>query len=112
MTAFQKRILLFLLILALLSPLGLVLPEVFRAGDAWGEWGLDTIEQLLGYVPEGMKRLAELWKAPVPDYSLKEDASLTEQVLYYIFSALAGVVIVGAVIFIIGKLRSYRGSKG
>ena len=29
------------IILAFLSPLGLLLPEYFKAGDAWGEWGAD-----------------------------------------------------------------------
>lgn len=42
-------------ILILLSPLGLLLPEHFKAGDAWGEWGAGTFKELVGYIPQGLK---------------------------------------------------------
>ncbi|MGD0919371.1 MAG: hypothetical protein ABSB22_23255 [Thermodesulfobacteriota bacterium] len=57
MKTFQKRLWIGLFILALLTPLGVILPEKFNAGDAWGEWGPETLEKLLGYVPDGLKRL-------------------------------------------------------
>ncbi len=109
LTSFHKRLVIFLLALALLSPLGIVLPEVFKAGDAWGEWGLDTIKEMLGFVPEGMKRLSEIWRAPVPDYNLGgEESPLIVQVLSYILSALIGIGLVGGVIFIVGRLQQNR----
>ena len=45
-------------VLAVLSPLGLLLPEHFKAGSAWGEWGIDEIQRLAGYVPVGLEKLS------------------------------------------------------
>ncbi|OGP51968.1 MAG: hypothetical protein A2Y79_11870 [Deltaproteobacteria bacterium RBG_13_43_22] len=105
MTKSQKKLWIGLFILALLTPLGVILPEKFKAGAAWGEWGPEELEKLLGYVPEGLKRWADLWKAPVPDYNLGgEGASLTVQVLSYIVSGLIGILAVGLVIFVISKV--------
>lgn len=109
MITFDKRLLLFLFILAILSPLGIILPEVLKAGDAWGEWGIDTIKEMLGFIPEGMKRLSDLWRAPIPDYNLGgEDASLTVQILSYVFSAILGILLVGGTIYILGKINNWR----
>ncbi len=82
-----------LIIMALLSPAGLYLPEIMRAGSAWGEWGVDEIRQLVGYAPAGMEKHADLWKAPIPDYALpgQEQAPLSHLSLSYIFSALVGI---------------------
>lgn len=112
MTGFQKRLVVFLFIIAILSPLGIILPEVFNAGDAWGEWGLDTIKEMLGFIPEGMKRLSEIWKAPIPDYNLGgEDSSLYVQIFSYIISGIIGIGLVGGFIIIIAKINRYRKQK-
>ncbi|MFN3739769.1 MAG: PDGLE domain-containing protein [Thermodesulfovibrionales bacterium] len=109
MTAFQKRLLLFLFILAILSPIGIILPEAFKAGDAWGEWGIDTIKEMLGFIPEGMKKLSQLWKAPLPDYSLTEEGqSLTLQIISYILSGIIGAIIVMGIIFIFAKINKKK----
>ncbi len=109
MTTFQKRLLLFLFILAILTPAGMILPEVFKAGDAWGEWGIDTIQEMLGFVPEGMKKLSELWKAPLPDYSLPDDGqSLSSQIISYILSGIIGAIITGGIIFIFARLNKRK----
>lgn len=93
------------MIMALLSPLGLLLPKLFNGGDAWGEWGEDALEKLLGFVPEGMKKYAGLWKAPMPDYTLGGDAlSQGLQIGSYIVSALLGILITAVVIYGIAKL--------
>jgi len=42
-----KRLWWGLILLILISPLGLVLPEVFKSGPAWGEWSLEEIEKTL-----------------------------------------------------------------
>jgi len=31
-------------ILILFLPLGLFLPSLFKAGDAWGEWSMETVK--------------------------------------------------------------------
>lgn len=102
MTKSQSKLWIGLLIMALLTPIGVILPEKFKAGSAWGEWGPEEIEKLIGYVPEGLKRLSELWKAPVPDYNFGgEGASMTVQVISYIASGIIGILAVGLVIYAI-----------
>jgi hypothetical protein len=104
MTKTQKRLWAGLVIMALLTPLGILLPEMFNSGDAWGEWGTDTIEKLPGFVPEGLKKYAETWKVPVPDYNPGgEDAALTVKVISYIASGLLGIALVALVIYFISK---------
>lgn len=92
-------------VLAVLTPLGLYLPYVFKGGSAWGEWGIDEVERMLGYAPQGMKRLANLWKAPLPDYALpgQENAPLTRLALSYILSAVAGIAACGGGAWIIAR---------
>jgi len=105
MTKTQKRLWAGLVIMALLSPLGILLPEMLNSGAAWGEWGTNTLEKLLGFIPEGMKKYAEIWKAPVQDYNMGgEDASMTVQVISYIASGLLGIAIVALVIYFISKV--------
>jgi hypothetical protein len=88
-----------------LSPLGILLPKKFRAGAAWGEWGPEELEKLVGYIPQGLKKWAELWRAPLPDYNLGgEGASLTVQVISYIVSGLIGIVIVGLLVYGISRM--------
>ncbi len=105
MTGFQKKLWIGLLIMALLSPLGILLPETFNAGDAWGEWGRDTLEKLLGYVPEGLKKLTDVWKAPIPDYNFGgEGASMTMQVIAYIVSGILGVVLCSLAVYALSRI--------
>ncbi len=96
--------------LAVLSPLGLILPERFHAGSAWGEWGADEIEKLVGYMPQGLKRASELWHAPLPDYAVKgwEQKGLTRLSAAYILSAAIGVAVVVAVVWLLGKLLTKK----
>ncbi len=104
MTSFQKKLWLGLGIMALLTPLGLILPELFKAGEAWGEWGTATLEKILGYLPEGLKRMAEIWKAPLPDYGFgNEEATLAKRLIFYLISGVIGVVIVGGAIYLISR---------
>jgi cobalt/nickel transport protein len=110
MTRFQKKLWIGLLVLALLSPLGIFLPEKFNAEEAWGEWGTDRLEKLVGYIPEGLKKLADLWKAPIPDYSLGgEGASMTVQVISYVVSGLLGLGICAFVVFMVSRFIARHG---
>lgn len=104
MNTFQKKLWTGLAVMALLSPLGIVLPEIFNADGAWGEWSPDKLEKLLGYIPEGMKKIAGIWKAPVADYNFGSESSLfAAQILSYAGSAIAGIAISAGVIYIISK---------
>jgi cobalt/nickel transport protein len=105
MTGSQKRLWIGLLVLALLTPLGIILPERFRAGGAWGEWKPGELEKLVGYMPEGLKRLAGLWKAPVRDYAFGgEGASMAVQIMSYVASGLIGILAIGLVIYLIARI--------
>jgi cobalt/nickel transport protein len=94
-----------LAILVIVTPIGLALPEYFKAGAAWGEWGLDEIKALAGYLPKGLERLSGLWSAPIPDYAFKgwEGKALSNLSVAYVISAIAGVFVTAILIFIIGK---------
>ena len=89
----NKHFPVFVLISALiiLTPLGLL-----ASGTAWGEWGADEINDMIGYVPEGMNGWS--LEALLPDYALEGQ----NEVLIYILSAIIGV----AIIIIIFKLLS------
>ncbi len=92
-------------ILVLLSPLGLILPALFGAEGAWGEWGLDKIRKVAGFVPEGMKRLAETWKAPLPDYGMPgQGKGLLAESFGYIFTAIIGVAFTAGIMYLVSKL--------
>lgn len=104
MTKFQKKLWTGLLIMALLTPLGIYLPQKFKAGGAWGEWSTEELEKLLGYVPAGIKKIADFWKAPVPDYNFGgENATFSTQVFSYIISAIIGIAVAAVLIYAITK---------
>ena len=110
MTKFQKKLWIGLLIMALLTPLGILLPQRFNAEGAWGEWGTDKLEKLLGFVPEGLKKLADLWKAPMSGYSFGgEGASKTLQFISYIVSGFIGIGVCILIVFIISRVISKHG---
>ena len=99
-----------IVVLIILSPLGLILPDHFKAGSAWGEWGADEMRQMVGYIPKGLAKLSSLWSAPIPDYAFKgwEQKPLASLSLAYIFSAIVGIIICVGVIFILGKFISKK----
>jgi hypothetical protein len=101
----ERRIGLGLLALALLSPAGLFLPELLQAGAAWGEWGVEELRSMLGYVPAGLQRTADVWRAPLPDYALAgaRAAPATERGLVYVLSALAGMAACGGAVYLLGR---------
>ncbi len=100
-----------IIVLIILSPLGLILPEHFKAGSAWGEWGVDRMHKLVGYVPDGLKKLSSLWNAPLPDYAFKgwNEKGLPHLSFAYIISAVVGIVIIVLVILLIGKILAKKG---
>ncbi|MFH1191694.1 MAG: PDGLE domain-containing protein [Candidatus Omnitrophota bacterium] len=100
----------FMGILVSLSPLGLLLPEHFKAGAAWGEWGTAEMQKLVGYIPQGLAKLSNLWSAPMPDYAFKgwEDKPWPSLSLAYVFSAAAGILICAGVVFLLGKFLSKK----
>lgn len=106
-----KRLWIGIGILLLLSPLGLIIPELFKAGGAWGEWGLEEItewmqkEGLPAFIPEGLKRLSELWLAPFPDYTFKGLEGGIGAYISYLLTGLLGAGAVVLVTFLIFRKR-------
>ena len=102
---FRNKLSIGLIVAALITPIGIFLPHWFKAGDAWGEWSIDTVDEKLGYVPEGMQQDADLWSAPMPDYSLgNENSPMGEKLLAYILSAAVGLAIISFLSFGIVKM--------
>ncbi len=105
MTGPQRKLWRGILILALLAPLGIILPKKFGAGGAWGEWGPEKLERLIGYTPEGFRKIAGLWKAPVSGYAFGgEGADMTARVISYIASGLIGILATGIVVYLIARV--------
>jgi cobalt/nickel transport protein len=101
---FKKKLWIGILILTIITPLGIYLPEAFDAEDAWGEWSIETVEKLIGFIPEKMKEDADLWKAPVPDYNLgSEESPAYVGIISYIISAVIGICLCVAILFPLKK---------
>jgi len=98
-------------ILIVLSPLGLMMPERFKAGSAWGEWGVAEVQKLVGYVPNGLAKLSTIWNAPIPDYAFKGwgRKGLSHLNFAYIISAIVGIAIISVVAWFIGKMLAKKG---
>jgi cobalt/nickel transport protein len=101
----QKKILIILLLLCLITPAGILFPMFFNAGDAWGEWSAQTVKELAGYVPKGLAKYSDVWKAPVPDYTINgADKSIVHQSGYYIVCGIMGATLAYVAMLIILKL--------
>jgi len=86
-----------IIVLIIIAPLGLIIPGHFKAGAAWGEWESDEIRNLIGYIPKGLDRLASLWNAPMSRYAPS-----------YIISAVAGVLLITGIVYLIGRFLSKK----
>jgi hypothetical protein len=92
-------------VLVLLTPLGVALPILFKAKGAWGEWGLDEIVNVAGFVPAGMKQLGKIWKAPLADYGLPGwTEGLARLSVGYIVTAIIGVAFTAGIMYLLTKL--------
>jgi hypothetical protein len=94
-----------LAVLALLSPLGLILPAYFNAGGAWGEWSAEELRKLIGFVPAGMERLSRLWQAPLPDYAVPgQHPGIIHRGLGYVLTALIGLAVTAGFAYILARV--------
>jgi hypothetical protein len=105
MNKLQKKILVILLLLCLITPIGILLPVFFNAGDAWGEWSAETVKDLVGYVPKGLAKYSDVWKAPLPDYTISnDDTSIVHKSGFYIVSGIIGATVTYLVMLLLSKL--------
>ena len=100
-------------VLIALTPLGLLLPAHLHAGGAWGEWSAEEIRRLVGYLPAGMERMGELWKAPLPDYAFHgwEAKGLGPLSLAYMASAVVGIAAIAGVCWLLGRALAGTGRR-
>lgn len=103
-----KKLWLWIGVLILLSPLGLLLPKLLKSGRAWGEWGADEIKGITGYVPEGIKRLSKLWSAPFADYTFPGLKGGIKSYMGYVISGVIGAIIVGFLTFAFARVFKRR----
>lgn len=97
-------------VLAVVSPIGLFLPEKLKAGSAWGEWGADEIKGLVGYIPSGLEKLSTVWNAIMPDYAFKgwEGKGLEHLSFAYIISAIFGIALCVGGAWLLGKVLTKK----
>ncbi|MGH3447457.1 MAG: cobalt transporter CbiM [Nocardioidaceae bacterium] len=90
----------FMVAMVVLTPIGLLAP-----GGAWGEDApadLDLHELGLSAVPSGLAKYNDFWgHTLLGDYGFSSGAHAN---LAYILSAVVGILVVGAVIFVIGTV--------
>jgi len=86
-------------LLIILAPLGLL-----AAGETFGEWSVEEVQEKLGFVPPGLEQLSSLWSAPLPDYAFPGGGeSMTVSAVAYIISGILGVLICGGLLYFVGK---------
>jgi len=100
-------------LLIILSPLGLVLPERFKAGAAWGEWTIAQVQEVTGYIPKGLAKLSGLWRAPISDYKFQgwEGNGLSHLSFAYIISGIIGVATVLIAVYVLARLLIKKNEK-
>jgi cobalt/nickel transport system permease protein len=87
-------------VLALATPLGLL-----ASGTAWGEWGVDELKNMgLGFIPQGLEKLAGWWPAPLPDYGFPRMGA----VIGYILSAVVGIALIVFLLWMLGRRLSRK----
>ena len=101
-----RPVLIGLAALVLATPLGLLLPSWFGAGDAFGEWGGEELKRMVGFVPKGLDWLSNVWRAPVPDYALPNQTKWLS--LSYIAVGILGAAVVALITLAIARALARR----
>lgn len=100
-------------LLVLLSPFGLIIPALFGAGGAWGEWGPEEIEKLAGFLPDGMKKVAERRSSPLSEYALPvQGPGLAGRSIGYLAAAMIGVGLTAGAGWIVARLLAGKEKSG
>lgn len=103
----MRRLWLIVIALVVLSPLGMLAP-----GTAFGEWRPQDLQDMLGFVPQGLQELSGFNTfAPLPDYSIPgwEEMGFALQSVAYVLSAVVGIALVAGVSWLIGRALSKQG---
>ncbi len=92
-----------LAVLVVLTPLG-----ILASGSPWGEWGVEELRDLVGYIPEGMKELGGLWKGLMPGYSLPGGGGAFVSFAAYVLSAAIGSLLLVGAVYIWARMMRRR----
>lgn len=93
-----------LIILAILTPLGLI-----AIGEAWGEWDNETIQKIVGFVPEGMSRIKDYSISIFRDYTIPGLNDGTPKVIFgTILSAFIGAGLTAVITLILVRVSRIR----
>ena len=89
-----------LVILVMLTPLGSLVE-----GTAWGEWGTEELETVLGYIPQGIEQASSWWTAALPDYGMSflGEGNIAAKAGYFL-SAVFGSGLIYIVMSLYGKI--------
>lgn len=99
-----KTLLIWLIIICILVPVGIIAGGTSNpGGTAFGEWDPNTLLSMIGYCPAGLANLSGLYHAPVPDYGTDWATTFVGQSLGYYFAAILGVGLLALVFYLIGK---------
>lgn len=90
-----------LLIMAVLTPLGLL-----ASGTAFGELGSEELQSQLGFIPSGLEKFSDFWHHTIlPDYGIAGyDQTFWQQALGYLLSAFVGLLLIALIAFIIQRV--------
>lgn len=89
----MKKIFYPLIVLFLLIPLGLI-----SENPAWAEWDNEYYQEVLGFVPEGIKNAFNIG-AVLPDYTF----SGLNDILSYYLSGMIGVALIFGFFYLLGR---------
>ncbi|WP_039764215.1 MULTISPECIES: PDGLE domain-containing protein [Caldicellulosiruptor] len=96
-----NKIFIILLALAFLTPIGLL-----TQNPTFGEWTQEEIKKMLGFVPEGIKKYADIYKFDLFDgYTVK---FIHNDYIGYILSAVIGIVVIFALFYILKFVMAER----
>lgn len=100
-----------LIVVALLTPAGIYLPQILKAGTAWGEWGIEEVKRMIGYVPAGMEKEAGRWRAPLHGYAppAQGERVSPRPGLRYVLSAIAGLAACGGGGYLLARWLAKHG---
>lgn len=84
----------FILAAIALTPLGLI-----AEGPAWGEWSVEEIKMMIGYVPQSIENTKPLIAAVIPDYEIGGVSAIASTWI----SAVIGAALVFVVMAVIKK---------
>jgi len=87
-------------LLVMLTPIGVLAP-----GTAWGEWSARELRRTFGFVPAGLDRMGNVWRAAVPHYA---PAFIKNPLVGYLVAAILGSVLVVGITWGIAKLLAHR----